>query len=110
MVSKVVRSSSVVEGTQVSRITEVANINADGPLAGDAITVLICPGRNEGFVSRPSEKFRFEPSRKFLLTAVRLKDGTNRDEPRRTRSPGLVEASEVRKHDATGSSSEDRNQ
>jgi hypothetical protein len=44
-------------------------------------------------VSRPSEKFRFEPSRKFLLTAVRLKDGTNRDEPRGTRSPGLVKAS-----------------
>jgi hypothetical protein len=36
-------------------------------------------------VSRPSEKFRFEPSRKFLLTAARLKDGTNRDEPRGTR-------------------------
>ena len=36
-------------------------------------------------LSRPSEKFRFEPSRKFLLTAVRLKDGTNRDEPRGTR-------------------------
>src|SRR5690349_982580 len=36
-------------------------------------------------LSRPSEKFRFEPSRKFLLTALRLKDGTNRDEPRGTR-------------------------
>ena len=41
---------------------------------------LACPG-----LSRPSEKFRFEPSRKFLLTAVRLKDGTNRDEPSGTR-------------------------
>src|SRR5258708_4765185 len=36
-------------------------------------------------VSRPSEKFLVEPSRKFLLTAARLKDGTNRDEPRGTR-------------------------
>ena len=35
-------------------------------------------------VSRQSEKFRFEQSRKFLLTAARLKDGTNRDEPRGT--------------------------
>ena len=39
----------------------------------------------KALVSRPSEKFRFEPSRKFLLTAVRLKDGTNCDEPRGTR-------------------------
>jgi hypothetical protein len=36
-------------------------------------------------VSRPNRKFRFEPSRKFLLTTARLKDGTNRDEPRGTR-------------------------
>ena len=42
-------------------------------------------------MSRPSEKFRFEPSRKFLLTAERLKDGTNRDEPRGTRRPALAE-------------------
>jgi hypothetical protein len=43
-------------------------------------------GRGDGSaVSRPNEKFRFEPSRKFLLTAVRLKDGTNRDEPKGTR-------------------------
>ena len=32
-------------------------------------------------VSRPSEKFLIEPSRKFLLTAARLRNGTNRDEP-----------------------------
>jgi ABC-type sugar transport system, periplasmic component len=32
-------------------------------------------------VSRQSEKFLIGQSRKFLLTAVRLKDGTNRDEP-----------------------------
>src|SRR5262245_58857215 len=42
-------------------------------------------------MSRPSEKFRFEPSRKFLLTAVRQKDGTNCDEPGGTRLFGLVE-------------------
>jgi hypothetical protein len=36
-------------------------------------------------LSRPSEKFLIEPSRKFLLTAIRLKGGTNRDEPRGTR-------------------------
>lgn len=42
--------------------------------------------RSATFVSRPSEKFRFEPSRKFLLTAVKgWRDGTNRDEPRGTR-------------------------
>src|SRR4029453_17822286 len=33
------------------------------------------------FVSRQSEKFLSGQSRKFLLTAVRLEDGTNRDEP-----------------------------
>src|SRR5580698_546123 len=32
-------------------------------------------------LSRQSEKFLIGQSRKFLLTAVRLKDGTNRDEP-----------------------------
>jgi hypothetical protein len=32
-------------------------------------------------VSRQSEKFLIGQSRKFLLTAVRLRDGTNRDEP-----------------------------
>src|ERR1700694_5229837 len=42
-------------------------------------------------VSRPSEKFLTEPSRKFLLTAVRLKDGTNRDEPRGTGQVGMAE-------------------
>jgi hypothetical protein len=38
-----------------------------------------------GVVSRPNEKFRFEPSRKFLLTAIRLENGTNRDAPKGTR-------------------------
>jgi hypothetical protein len=38
---------------------------------------------NERTVSRPNEKFLLQPSRKFLLTAERLKDGTNRDEPKR---------------------------
>src|ERR1700694_3230932 len=42
-------------------------------------------------LSRPSEKFLTEPSRKFLLTAVRLKDGTNRDEPRGTGQVGMAE-------------------
>src|ERR1017187_5696293 len=42
-----------------------------------------CPRRAEAIlaVSRQSEKFLIGQSRKFLLTAVRLKDGTNRDEP-----------------------------
>jgi hypothetical protein len=35
-------------------------------------------------VSRQSEKFLIGQSRKFLLTAERLKDGTNRDEPKGT--------------------------
>src|SRR5437870_3197462 len=44
------------------------------------------------FFSRswPSEKFLIEPSREFLLTAVRQKDGINCDEPRGTRLAGLV--------------------
>ena len=41
-------------------------------------------------LSRPNEKFRFEPSRKFLLTTARLKDGTNRDEPIGTGQPALA--------------------
>jgi GxxExxY protein len=44
-------------------------------------------------VSRPGEKFLIEPSRKFLLTAARLKDGTNRNEPRGTGQIGLAETS-----------------
>ena len=43
------------------------------------------------WVSRPSEKFLFEPSRKFLLTAERLGDGTDCDEPTGTRQAGLAE-------------------
>lgn len=43
-------------------------------------------------VSRQSEKFLIGQSRKFLLTAVRQKDGTNRDEPGGTRRVELVEA------------------
>src|ERR1700691_4062437 len=43
-------------------------------------------------VSRQSEKFLIGQSRKFLLTAARLKDGTNRDEPRGTRQVGMAEA------------------
>src|SRR5213594_4150902 len=58
-------------------------------------------------LSRPSEKFLIEPSRKFLLTAVRQKDGTNRDEPRGTRLVGLVEASQRREDDAAGSGGAD---
>ena len=42
-------------------------------------------------VSRPSEKFLIEPIRKFLLTALRLKDGANRDESRGTRQVGVAE-------------------
>src|SRR5271168_4937414 len=53
-------------------------------------------------MSRQSEKFRFEQSRKFLLTAGRLKDGTNRDEPRGTGQAGLVEESLRREDDAAG--------
>jgi hypothetical protein len=35
----------------------------------------------------PSEKFLTGQSRKFLLSAAKLKDGTNRNEPRGTRLP-----------------------
>src|SRR6266853_2167255 len=54
-------------------------------------------------MSRPSEKFLIEPSRKFLLTAARLRNGTNRDEPTGTGLAGLVETRAGREDDATGS-------
>ncbi|MGH9648805.1 MAG: hypothetical protein ACRD4E_18540 [Bryobacteraceae bacterium] len=54
-------------------------------LTTKSITIRGAGGCMSSRMSRPSEKFRFEPSRKFLLTAVRLKDGTNRDEPAGTR-------------------------
>src|SRR5712691_2473824 len=53
-------------------------------------------------LSRQSEKFLIGQSRKFLLTAVRLKDGTNRDEPRGTRLAGMAEASARQEDDAAG--------
>jgi hypothetical protein len=43
-------------------------------------------------VSRQSEKFLIRQSRKFLLTAARLKDGTNCDESGRTRQAGMAQA------------------
>jgi hypothetical protein len=42
-------------------------------------------------VSRQREKFLIGQSRKFLLTAERLKDGTDCDEPRGTGQAGVVE-------------------
>src|ERR1017187_1146446 len=59
-------------------------------------------------VSRPSEKFRFESSRKFLLTAVLLKDGTNRDEPGGTRLAEMVEAGQGRCRDAAAGGEDGR--
>src|ERR1700722_8301071 len=61
------------------------------------------PAALRDHLSRPSEKFLIEPSRKFLLTAARLKDGTNRDEPRGTGLAGVVEKSPGREDDAAGS-------
>src|ERR1039458_10278630 len=61
-------------------------------------------------VSRQSEKFLIGQSRKFLLTAVRLKDGTNRDEPTGTGRAGLSETSQGRKHQPTGGRPEDRSE
>src|ERR1039457_5592136 len=58
-------------------------------------------------LSRQSEKFLIGQSRKFLLTAVRLKDGTNRDEPTGTGLVGLAETSQGRKHQPTGGRPED---
>src|ERR1039458_2906706 len=58
-------------------------------------------------LSRQSEKFLIGQSRKFLLTAVRLKDGTNRDEPTGTGRAGLAETSQGRKHQPTGGRPED---
>src|SRR5438270_12895249 len=58
-------------------------------------------------VSRPDRKFRFQPSRKFLLTTARLKDGTNRDEPIGTGRPALAEAGTGRQHDSARGRRED---
>src|SRR5712691_2085226 len=55
-----------------------------------------------GNMSRQSEKFLIGQSRKFLLTAARLKDGTNRDEPRGTGLAGLVEESARPEDDPAG--------
>jgi hypothetical protein len=63
----------------------------ESPAVTDFIRTPACRYVDLTLVSRPSDKFRFEPSRKFLLTAVRLKDGTNRDEPAGTGLSGLVE-------------------
>src|SRR6266446_9249084 len=60
------------------------------------------------FMSRPSEKFLVEPSRKFLLTAARLKDGTNRDEPRGTRQAGVAETGQGWIDHAARSGQQDR--
>src|ERR1700722_3524209 len=61
------------------------------------------PAALRDHLSRPSEKFLIEPSRKFLLTAERLKNGTNRDEPRGTGLAGVVETSSGRQDDTAGS-------
>src|ERR1019366_8602610 len=60
-----------------------------------------------GRVSRQSEKFLIEQSRKFLLTAENWKDGTNRNEPGGTRLAGMVEAGQGRCHDAGAGGGED---
>src|ERR1035441_9322543 len=58
-------------------------------------------------MSRQSEKFLIGQRRKFLLTAVRLKDGTNRDEPTGAVWAGLAETSQGRKHQPAGGRPED---
>src|SRR6266480_341384 len=58
-------------------------------------------GGTSSMVSRQSDKFLIGQSRKFLLTADGLKDGTNRDEPRGTGLAGVVEAGPRRSGDAT---------
>ena len=58
-------------------------------------------------MSRQSEKFLIGQSRKFLLTAARLKDGTNRDVPTGTGCAGVAEASQRRTHQPAGGRAED---
>src|ERR1035437_729573 len=58
-------------------------------------------------VSRQSEKFLLEQSRKFLLTAKNWKDGTNRDEPGGTRLAGVAEAGAERGGHAAAGGGED---
>src|SRR5665213_414859 len=59
------------------------------------------------WLSRQSEKFLIGQSRKFLLTALRLKDGTNRDEPRGTGQAGVVEAGKGQGNQPTRGGGED---
>src|ERR1051325_937339 len=61
-------------------------------------------------MSRQSERFLIGQSRKFLLTAARLKDGTNRDEPGGAGLVGLAEACARWKDDTAGSSGADESQ
>src|SRR5580658_6633079 len=68
----------------------------------NCIAILLQDYAQKSWLSRPGEKFLIEPSRKFLLTAARLKDGTNRDEPRGTGLAGLVETGAGREDDAAG--------
>src|SRR5580658_8187229 len=69
----------------------------------NCIAILLQDYAQKSWLSRPGEKFLIEPSRKFLLTAARLKDGTNRNEPRGTGLAGLVKTSPGREDDAAGS-------
>ena len=58
----------------------------------EVITLLNDKGMSRCTVSRQNEKFLYGQSRKFLLTADGLRDGTNRDEPKGAGLAALVEA------------------
>src|ERR1700722_6817699 len=61
-------------------------------------------------LSRQSEKFLIGQSRKFLLTAARLKDGTNRDESVGAGQAGMAEAGEGKGDYSARGGREDRGQ
>src|ERR1043166_7235630 len=72
---------------------QVTNSETRLPMQTQIVAVWFYPCSSAyNALSRQSEKFLFGQSRKFLLTAVRLRDGTNRDESGGTRLVGLVEA------------------
>jgi hypothetical protein len=75
---------------KIERHLKISRTNIDRVQSDYSLTVPRRPVPHS-YLSRPSEMFLIEPSRKFLLTALRLKDGTNQDEPRGTRQVGMAE-------------------
>jgi hypothetical protein len=96
-------SSSLIPGAWKRKGATPQETKSDGYGTGLIAFVLEQAGAKAPLkkVSRQSDKFLIGQSRKFLLTADVLGDGTNRDEPRGTGLAGVVEAGPRRSGDAT---------